>query len=150
MLAEWYQAVGQTILRAAFVRSDHAVLWRMRRSSGQLRLRHGGSISSPSRWEFYPSASRRRLRADDPMFVAHARAGGRETRSYNFGVFAYLFNSLFHVGRRLRRVFHDPTGRLSHLYFEICLTTAPDRKRAGRHGRAAGRRRLDGAVDAPR
>jgi hypothetical protein len=78
------------------------------------------------------------------MFVSRARAGGRETRSYNFGVFAYLFNSLFDVGRRLRRVFHDPTGRLSHLYFEICLTTAPC------HGCAACRRRLDGAVDAPR
>jgi hypothetical protein len=78
-----------------------------------------------------PSAARCRPRADDPMFVSRLMARGRETRPYNFGVFAYLFNSLFDLGLRLVRMFHDPTGRPSHLYFEIYLTTAMDMNASG-------------------
>jgi hypothetical protein len=65
------------------------------------------------------------------MFVSCPMVAGRETRSYNFGVFAYLFNSLFDLGRRRPRVFHAPTARPRHLYFQICLTPAPETNASG-------------------
>jgi hypothetical protein len=66
-------------------------------------------------------------------YLSRAKARGHETRSYNFGIFAYLFNSLFDPGKNSSGCF---TIRLRcHIYSEICLTIGSILKFAALAGR---------------
>jgi len=84
----------------------------------------------------------------DPIVLSRARACGRATRSYNFGIFAYLFNSLFDPGKN-SGLFHDAAAP-SHLFRnfisiqknfiaiqKFASRAGPTRLLAGRHAKWA-------------
>jgi hypothetical protein len=63
--------------------------------------------------------------------VCPAHHGGRETNP-TILVFSLTRSIVYsNSGRHFPRVFHDPTVRPSHLSFEICVTSTPDRNASG-------------------
>jgi hypothetical protein len=112
MLAEWSQLVGPA---TGFVRKADVSHW---------------SVESPSRLDLSFGAGRGRPRI---RYLSRTRARWRETRSYNFGIFAYLFNSLFDPRKNSWGYFTIP--RRCHIYFEIYLTSGSILKFASLAGR---------------